>query len=587
MSAPLEHYRRKRFFYRFFMRRSPRGGAMFGLAWMLMAITMFPLLLQAVPSFVHLSLLACIAVAGVVFPLFLVYGMHVYVCGVEGILRRSVRRKGLRFLLAAGAAFVPLSGCLILPGLIRRKRFAAIVSAVLGSAAYMFWIVAGMLHYMTGALLPIVGTLFLLAALAGTEDRHKFSWKFLIPLLIALIVPPAYDLKLQRDVAAERDAIARELGHSIELDAFLAREARGFSVEQEPLKSLIAAAPELPDAIRGGYETAEAGKEAREWFRWNHADFVDALERFSALPVNHVAHRIPEKEPLAGVKLSELTAFRLSAVYLAAVICAEPENKKQVCAANRASIRLREWATHHSWILSHLTGIAIEAIRLDALRHALESGQYTRAEFAELVGAPVDWDRSMRVALGNKAAAIQSIVEYLKDTDGKKYSSRLKMGRWGQMQGFPFHLKSMLLRDTRFALRSLRQGCAVPPPGLSAEEKMKRFSVDVEEIRRNGYILSGMILPSLPALNKKNAQIADRRTMALIAADVAEYFRRGRKVPGSLDFLSKVPVSEWDGRPFRLENTSDGFKIIRDGVKGSEDVPDKPPLIYPVRLEDR
>ena len=545
---------------------------MFGLAWMLMASVVVYLLWLAILSFTHLSPKAGIAAAFAGTLPFFVYGLIVYACGLDGLLRRTVRRKGLRFFWAVtGTVFMQISGCLILPGLIRRKRFAATVFAVLGIAAYTIKI--------PGVPLPLIGALFLLAALAGTEDRHKFSWKFLIPLLIMLIVPSAYNLQLRMDVAAERDAIARELGHSIELDAFLAREARGFSVEQEPLKSLIAAAPELPDAIRSGYETAEAGKEAREWFRWNHADFVDALERFSALPVNHVAHRIPEKEPLAGVKLSELTAFRLSAVYLAAVICAEPENKKQVCAANRASIRLREWAIHHSWTFSHLTGIAIEAIRLDALRHVLESGQYTRAEFAELVGAPVDWDRSMRVALGNKAAAIQSIVEYLKDTDGNKYSSRLKMGRWGQMQGFPFHLKSMLLRDTRFALRSLRQGCAVPPPGLSAEEKMKHFSVDVEEIRRNGYILSGMILPSLPALNKKNAQIADRRTMALIAADVAEYFRRGRKIPGSLDFLSKVPVSELDGCPFRLEKTSDGFKIIRDGVKGS--------LVYPVRLKGR
>ena len=32
-NKPLKHYKRKKFFYRFFIRKSPRAGAMFGLAW--------------------------------------------------------------------------------------------------------------------------------------------------------------------------------------------------------------------------------------------------------------------------------------------------------------------------------------------------------------------------------------------------------------------------------------------------------------------------------------------------------------------------------------------------------------------------
>ena len=39
----LKHYKRKRFFYRFFMRKSPRSGAMFGLAWMICFGAMLPL----------------------------------------------------------------------------------------------------------------------------------------------------------------------------------------------------------------------------------------------------------------------------------------------------------------------------------------------------------------------------------------------------------------------------------------------------------------------------------------------------------------------------------------------------------------
>ncbi|MBE6376991.1 MAG: hypothetical protein E7050_11090, partial [Lentisphaerae bacterium] len=43
-NKPLKHYKRKKFFYRFFMRKSPRSGAMFGLALMNMNIALSPFL---------------------------------------------------------------------------------------------------------------------------------------------------------------------------------------------------------------------------------------------------------------------------------------------------------------------------------------------------------------------------------------------------------------------------------------------------------------------------------------------------------------------------------------------------------------
>ena len=45
----LKHYKRKKFFYRFFMRKSPRSGAMFGLAWMTMVVGILPSVLFMIP----------------------------------------------------------------------------------------------------------------------------------------------------------------------------------------------------------------------------------------------------------------------------------------------------------------------------------------------------------------------------------------------------------------------------------------------------------------------------------------------------------------------------------------------------------
>ena len=50
-NKPLKHYKREKFFYRFFMRKSPRSGAMFGLAWMSMVVTLLPFVLFVILSF--------------------------------------------------------------------------------------------------------------------------------------------------------------------------------------------------------------------------------------------------------------------------------------------------------------------------------------------------------------------------------------------------------------------------------------------------------------------------------------------------------------------------------------------------------
>lgn len=577
MSKTLKHYRRKKFFYRLLLRNSPRAGAMFGLAWLLMTVTLCPLLILAALPFIHISYWGSIATAGTVVLVLYFFGVVVYAGGLSGILRRTVRIKWLRSLLAAlGAIFSPFSGLVILAGAILGKRIVAMIFAVLGIAALAA-------SKLTDPLLSLIVTPLYLAALAGMNDRRKLSRKFVYPLLIALIAvaaPFAYDLKLRREVAAERNAISRELGHSIEIDAFRAREARGLPITEEPLKSLIANMPDTP----GNYddlETTEAAKKALAKYRSKpeNAAFIAALDRFSALPVNHVSHKIPENDSLYALELWDLNAFRRSAVYLGTLISAEPENKAQVRAANRTLIRLRGWSTHNSFVISHLVGIAIDLIRLKALSHVLESGKYTGSEFAELVGAPVDWERSMRVAFGNEATSFWDTIEYLKNTAGALYPRReFRIVH----QHIPLFMDIMLLRDSLYAMRYLRRGCTAPPTGLSTAEKMKRLDIDVWEISRNCYILSGMFLPALGSLVIKNAKIADMRSMALIAAEVEEYRKQHGKLPESLDFIPKRPLSELNGRPFQLEKTAAGFRIVRD--QDPEDTNDDQTAAYQVRL---
>ncbi|WP_419643943.1 hypothetical protein, partial [Victivallis vadensis] len=56
-AQPLRHYSRKKFFYRLFLRRSPRNAAVFGFGWMLFCLLSLPgfLLLVVFPWFASVS----------------------------------------------------------------------------------------------------------------------------------------------------------------------------------------------------------------------------------------------------------------------------------------------------------------------------------------------------------------------------------------------------------------------------------------------------------------------------------------------------------------------------------------------------
>ena len=106
----LRHYHRKKMFYRFFMRKSPRTGTMFGLAWICMTVSLFPFALFAVFCwFWKFSSLGMVyAAAGttflLAFPVYL-YGAVLCVLGLTAICLPVVYTG---FLALAGTT--PVSG---------------------------------------------------------------------------------------------------------------------------------------------------------------------------------------------------------------------------------------------------------------------------------------------------------------------------------------------------------------------------------------------------------------------------------------------------------------------------------------------
>ncbi|MBO5760613.1 MAG: hypothetical protein J6S53_03600 [Lentisphaeria bacterium] len=385
----------------------------------------------------------------------------------------------------------------------------------------------------------------------------------------------SYHIKLQYDVKNYRNQLSQTVGRSVEIEDFWHRDAQGFSLEREPLKSLIA---NRPESSFSEFEYKDAPTAQKKLLEYNkkYPVFVKAIHDFLQLPVSHVAHKMPEDGMLYGVLLPELSVFRESARYLAMQIAANPNNKQLVKKCNNDLIKLRNWLSDGDCFLEHLVGIAVEGIRLNALENILRQETFSKQEFARLIGEPIDWEKSLRYSYGGEAAGFKSVLAYMNTP--ALWSRENDIANVAVAKKYmPLFMDIHLHRDYRFALQNYIKAATVPS-SLSGLEKAKLAEVDDIEIKRNFYILSGMLLPALGQIYIRSAQITDARKMALLAAEVMEYRKQHGKLPEDLSFLPQVPLAKLDHKPLMYEKTSYGFRIYSHTVEGKK--PDAGNLRY-------
>ena len=140
-NKPLKHYKRKKFFYRFFMRKSPRSGAMFGLAWMNMVIALIPFFVFCIFQIVGRcdSWGGFISSSVIIIFLFLLYlyGILCSVFSLERIFRKTYKIKKVSSVLSGISAWIaPTLGVFLLPVLIHHKRWIATLFTLVGLAYY-------------------------------------------------------------------------------------------------------------------------------------------------------------------------------------------------------------------------------------------------------------------------------------------------------------------------------------------------------------------------------------------------------------------------------------------------------------------
>ena len=583
----LKHYNRKKFFYRFFMRKSPRTGAMFGLAWLCMVSALMPAslflllifgdIISDINSF-HINLLFIVlGILIVALPLH-IYGLILCFSGFSRIFRSVCKSKMIYCIDGVVATlFPPLLSFLLTILMLDRKRIAGALFALSGLIFYIL----SLLQYINIITALLAGTGCTLTALAFWKDKYKLSFSFLIPLGIAVALHLflfGYDVKLQMDIKQKRAELSSLIGRSLEIEDFWQHDAKGFSPDNAPLKTLIEKNPEsIGFEYFTQYDQQTAKKKLIE-LQQKHPDFLLALEEFLTLPAHYIAHKKSEDGLLCGTSLTELNVLRNASCILSLKIAADPENKQNLQRYNSQLQKLRTWSLQNHFLLSYLVAVSIERNRLNALRSVIIRDKlYSKPEIQQLIGNSIEWNKFLRFALGDEAIVFYDSWIYLQNKAIPAELSAANMPLMSLKSRILLFVHIHFLRDYRFALDNYIDLCSVSDE-LPALEQCLHTEADSQIYKRNFFICSRMLLPSINAVFKHTAKAVDARQMALVAAKVMEYRKQHGILPDDLTFLPEIPLSKLDHKPLMYEKTDDGFRIYSYTEEGK--IPDTEDIKY-------
>ena len=497
------------------------------------------------------------------------------------LLLTKIQRRWLKILTAILLSIftVPCAvvGFLFLPYAYRKRNWPAVG---LLSASLLLFLVSIVAPFGACGNLPlnynyiiyiqlVILLLFPLFLAPHLTRRMAFA---LIPLVVIALILWQFHLKdvqLSKQIDQERKAIGVLVGQPMALSDYRARVGAGFSLEDEPLKSLIARYKGCnTDPIKDLWPGIPADELASRYldFLRDNAEYVQALDAWLELPAQHIAH-VWSDESAYGIMLPELPSFRNAAWFLALKMRVNFDSPEMVRQCNHGMELLRDETLSGDTLISTLVGIAIESIRLNALVTTLDNAHWSREDWLALVGEEPDWNFHVMKVLADESSAFDSCVEYL-------WNAPMNLARLDgdeTMSNFPAKYPNpglslvhwILKRDHCFALEFYRQNIEllqeIPHPyGKLNELHESSFKTMREQL----YILSAMLLPALDKAIVKFDNMHDLRVQTVMAWEIVHYRdTHGGQLPETLDFLGEIPVSSVTGKPFGYETGDVPYNI--------------------------
>ena len=599
-NKPLKHYKRKKFFYRFFMRKSPRSGAMFGLAWMIFFGAILPIspwiFFKITPDWVSDSDsngIVWLLVAVLFFTaclLIYAYGFLTFVKNFYTILRNDLKKsRWWKFLAFISAVRYKIAGILLMPIVIKKKRWAALlfISACFGFGFAGFMLDTPLQKWYCW---HVGVAISLLPVLAVSGKDKKFSWRFVYPLsLFVLFVVKLYSLEFLFN--AQIFVKKLEIGTGISAEDWKIRNSYGYSVNKEPLKSFCKINIKI-DMEK--YQTPTDAQKFLAELRKTHTDKFVAIDRLLELKPQRISYNwVKPGEPVAAMLLPDWQCFRTAARLRNLEILANAKDKALVAKCNQDMLKFRDWCFYNETLIDKLVAVVMESLRLDALSYAIASGVYSKDEIVNLIGDAPDWGKQFSEIFASENALAEDCLEALKNESGDSMTSDIKnydiKTFWRLDQKFaPLFIRMNLKRDHLFALNHyLKIRELLSRNDLSGIEKAKLAKLNKDYLWCECFVASMMAIPDLYGVFLRIDRIRDTRQMALLAAEVMEYRKQHGKLPDDLTFLPEIPLSKLDHKPLMYEKTKDGFRIFSYTDKGETPDEKDTRFSYRVRLDGK
>ena len=563
------------------MRKSPRSGAMFGLAWMtfvslLIAVAAW-FLQQKVPLIGETFLgLATLAVAGVT--IFL-YGFLTFSANFYTILRNDLKKSRFWKIPALVSAFsLELAGMFLLPVVLKKRRWLALLFLI-------GCLVAEILVCMFDTPLQkwwckLIQSFLLFCALGASGKEEKFprmAVTLLGGVLFLIAAVSVGEFYFHTQVRQSQADLAKLLQCDISKEAWKKRNDTGFPIEREPLKSFYMA-KHNNDLDISKYKNPRDAQKILRKLRTEYPDFFIALDKILLLSPQRIAYNWGRPGEWVGdLLMPDLDSFRFAARILVLEIRSNHRNKKQICYYNNAMMKLREWCLHNETLIGKMLALNFDKSRVNALTYSIAKGTFSKEEIKQLIGDAPDWNKQFTAVLASENAMIAETIPAFKKEFGQNiqsslFDTTLKKGWQYYQKRAPILIRMNLQRDYLFALKHYCKIYALlNQDELSGMEKKKRAELDLEILDTELFLLTKLCIPeSLPHIFIKISEIQDTRQMALLAAEVMEYRKQHGKLPENLSFLPKVPLSKLDHKPLMYEKTREGFRIFSRTDKGGK-----------------
>ena len=410
-------------------------------------------------------------------------------------------------------------------------------------------------------LLMAAAAVLYLVTLLTLPDRRKLNGWFLLPLVLTVGVVTCvytYNTHLESVVRAQEKEIADLAGFSIDRQSFLEANQKAVSLKDTPLAGLI-----VKDTFYIRNESSkDIAKEVKDFLDKNPGfrQAVNALDTVEVFDVKE--DDLSEKQLMIGGNFQYMNRFRGAARFIAAEMKLNAADKSVVTQCNKRLIKLRDilYADRGGMMIGRLVGMAIDAIRFDALAAVTGQGGITPEEAEKLAGIAPD-RRVIVTGIADEALNAAWIWECLQDLkvlavlasngDGDGGRSLKDVPPWERMT---YVVKTVFLADRVFYNRNIIRFIKMMQQNELPDYKSWRLLEDeiLAATKRNGYIFSAMLLPAMASAAERFDKMQCYYRMLPAAARVMEFYKTKGALPES---LSRIGINIKDHK-----NADFGFK---------------------------